>query len=226
MWYRYGSVLLRSTLLATLLCLASYEQCSTLLLKMLHKHCNTDVLGVLLIYPHSLSGTARPRDHAYISVKPLPAVLQPINVCMYISRYVCTYVYVCMYVCVRMYVCVYVCMYVCIYECTVVYIYVHVSVRTYVHVCMYVCIYVCNVCIRVYVLCLCVCSYTCTFILTLCSSWSSSCPIDTRQCWQPCFLPWPQWHAAAKLPHLSTTKQLPFNDRCLPADDELPSDDD
>ena len=47
---------------------------------MLHKRCNTDMLGVLLIYPHSPSGTARPRDRAYILVKPLIAVLQPISV--------------------------------------------------------------------------------------------------------------------------------------------------
>ena len=53
MRYRYGSILLRSTLLATLPCLASYEQCSTRLLKILHKHCNMDMLGVLLIFPHS-----------------------------------------------------------------------------------------------------------------------------------------------------------------------------
>ena len=66
-----------------LLCLASYEQCSTLLLQMLHKCCNTDVLGVLLIYPHSPSGAARPRDRAYISVKPLAAMLQPINIYIY-----------------------------------------------------------------------------------------------------------------------------------------------
>ena len=38
------------------------------------------MLGVLLVYPHSPSGTARPWDRAYISVKPLTAVLQPINV--------------------------------------------------------------------------------------------------------------------------------------------------
>ena len=49
-------------------------------LKMLHKHCNTDMLGVLLIYPHSPSGAAYPQDHAYISVKPLATVLQPINI--------------------------------------------------------------------------------------------------------------------------------------------------
>ena len=58
MWYWYGNVLPRSTLLTMLLCLASYEQCSTRLLKMLHK-CNTDVLGVLLIYLHSPSGAHR-----------------------------------------------------------------------------------------------------------------------------------------------------------------------
>ena len=49
---------------------------------MLHKRCNTDMLGVLLIYPHSPLGAARPRDHAYISVKPLAAVLLPINVAL------------------------------------------------------------------------------------------------------------------------------------------------
>ena len=38
------------------------------------------MLRVLLIYPHSPSGAARPRDRAYISVKPLAAMLQPINV--------------------------------------------------------------------------------------------------------------------------------------------------
>ena len=79
-----------------LLCLASYEQCSTRLLKMLHKRCNTDMLGVLLIYPQSPLGTARPWDRAYISVKPLAAVLQPINVHSYIPSYVCIYLF---YVC-------------------------------------------------------------------------------------------------------------------------------
>ena len=79
MLYRYGSILPRSTLLAMLLCLASYKQCSTRLLKMLNKRCNTDMLGVLLIYLHSPSGAACPWDCVYISVKPLAAVLQPIN---------------------------------------------------------------------------------------------------------------------------------------------------
>ena len=60
-----------------LLCLTSYEQCNTRQLKILHKSCNTDMLG---IYPHSPLGAARPRDRAYISVKPLAAVLQPTNV--------------------------------------------------------------------------------------------------------------------------------------------------
>ena len=79
---KYGSVLPCSTLLTMLLCFASYEQCSARLLKMLHKRCNTDMLGVLLIYPHSPLGTARPWDRAYISVKPLAAVLQPIYVAL------------------------------------------------------------------------------------------------------------------------------------------------
>ena len=47
---------------------------------MLHKHCKTDVLGVLLIYPHSPSGAACPQDCVHISVKALAAMLQPINI--------------------------------------------------------------------------------------------------------------------------------------------------
>ena len=53
---------------------------------MLHKCCNTDVLGVLLIYLHSPLGTVRFRDCVYISVKPLATVLQPINVCIRTER--------------------------------------------------------------------------------------------------------------------------------------------
>ena len=54
-----------------LLYLGSYEQRCTQLLKVLHKCCNTDVLGVLLIYPHSPSGAARPRESCvYISQTP------------------------------------------------------------------------------------------------------------------------------------------------------------
>ena len=71
-------------------------------IEMLHKHYNTDIFGVLLIYLHSPSGAARRRDCAYISVKPLAAMLQCINVY--------TGMYVCMYVC--MHACMYVCMYV------------------------------------------------------------------------------------------------------------------
>ena len=66
-----------------LLCLASYEQCSIQLLTLLNKHCNMDMLGIILIYQHSLLGGACPRDRAYILVKPLAAVLEPINVHMY-----------------------------------------------------------------------------------------------------------------------------------------------
>ena len=67
-----GSFSPRCTLFAMLLATGSYEQCCTRLMKVLHKCCNTDMLGVLLIYPHS------PKDahHAYISVKPLTAMLQ------------------------------------------------------------------------------------------------------------------------------------------------------
>ena len=50
----------------------SYEQCCAQLLKVLHKCCNTDVLGVLVIYLHYPSGTLG--SCAYISVKPLAAV--------------------------------------------------------------------------------------------------------------------------------------------------------
>ena len=66
-----------------LLSLDSYKQCSIRLLKVLHKGCNMDMLRVLLIYPHSLSRDARPQDHTYISVKPLTAMLQRINVPQY-----------------------------------------------------------------------------------------------------------------------------------------------
>ena len=45
-----------------LLCLCSYKQCCTQLLQVLHNCCNTDVLGVLLIYLHSPLGAARPRE--------------------------------------------------------------------------------------------------------------------------------------------------------------------
>ena len=64
-WIQDDSVLPHSTLLSMLLCLASYEQCSTGLLKVLHKGCNMEVLWVLLIYPHSPSGTVHPQDHMY-----------------------------------------------------------------------------------------------------------------------------------------------------------------
>ena len=40
-------------LLATLLYLITYEQCSTCLLKMLHKHCNTDVFNYIISCPAS-----------------------------------------------------------------------------------------------------------------------------------------------------------------------------
>ena len=74
--YQYSNVLLPCRiLLATLLYLTSFEQCSTKLLKVLHKGCNTKVLGVLLIYPHSPLCV----HHVFTSVKPLAAVLQPIN---------------------------------------------------------------------------------------------------------------------------------------------------
>ena len=43
----------------------------TQLLKVLHKCCNTYVLGVLLIYPHSPFGTMHPRESSiYISQTP------------------------------------------------------------------------------------------------------------------------------------------------------------
>ena len=56
-----------------------------------------DVLGIFLIYLHSPSDVVRPRDCAYIiiSVNPLAAMLQPINM---IHVYTYTYMYVCMYV--------------------------------------------------------------------------------------------------------------------------------
>ena len=60
---------------------------------MLHKRCNTDMLGVLLIYLHSPSGAAQPQDRVYTSVKPLAAVLQPINVSTCIHTCIHTYIH-------------------------------------------------------------------------------------------------------------------------------------
>ena len=48
--------------------------------KVLHKGFNMDVLGVLPIHLHSPLGTVHPWDRAYISVKPLVTMLQPINI--------------------------------------------------------------------------------------------------------------------------------------------------
>ena len=68
---RYGSLLQRSTLLATLLCLGSYEQCCTQLLKVLHKCLNMDMLRVLLMYLHSPKAAACPWEPCvYISQTP------------------------------------------------------------------------------------------------------------------------------------------------------------
>ena len=65
-----------------LLFLNSYEQCSTQTIENVHERCNTDMLRVLLIYLQTPSGAVCPWDRAYISVKPLAAVLQPINVAL------------------------------------------------------------------------------------------------------------------------------------------------
>ena len=128
----WHSVLPHSTFLATLLCLASYEQCFTRLLEMLHKHCIMGMLRVLLIYLHSPSGTVRPRDCAYMSVKPLAAMLQPINMylCSYTRMYVCTYV--CMYV-LCMHICTHACSYICAYVHAYIHVYIHTCIHTHVH---------------------------------------------------------------------------------------------
>ena len=86
----FPQLLKRDTDMVVSYCVASYLQCCCALLvmsnavhnywKVLHKDCNTDMLGVLLIYLHSPSGTACPRDCAYISVKHLATMLQPIIV--------------------------------------------------------------------------------------------------------------------------------------------------
>ena len=95
------------TLLATLLCLASYEQRSTRLLKVLHKCYNTDILRVLLIYPNSPSDTVRPWDCAYIYIyiyQSNPSLPCYNILCMYVCMYAC--MHVCTYA--RMHVCIYV----------------------------------------------------------------------------------------------------------------------
>ena len=70
-------------------CMGSYAQCCTQLLKVLHKCCNTDVLGVLLIYrpTHSPSDAVRPRSRTYISVKPLATVIQYIIAVLSVKDY-------------------------------------------------------------------------------------------------------------------------------------------
>ena len=88
MWDQCDSVLLHSTLLAILLCLGSYKQCCIQLLKKLHKCCNMDMLEDLLIYSHSPSGAVHLRNHAYISVTSPAAMLQYINVAMYVTSFV------------------------------------------------------------------------------------------------------------------------------------------
>ena len=76
-----------------LLCLDSYEQRCSQLLKVLHKCCDMDVIGIILIYPHSPWALHTLRSCAYISPKPLAAVLQYINVkhetkyYLYVIRY-------------------------------------------------------------------------------------------------------------------------------------------
>ena len=47
-----------------------------------------DMLEDLLIYSHSPSGAVHLRNHAYISVTPLAAMLQYINVAMYVTSFV------------------------------------------------------------------------------------------------------------------------------------------
>ena len=80
--------------LLAMLCLDNYKQCCMQLLKVLHKWCNMDVLRVLLIYPHSPLGATRLQEVIYISVKPLAAVLQYTNVCMYVRMCSCVCLYV------------------------------------------------------------------------------------------------------------------------------------
>ena len=58
---KHGNVLPCSILLTMLLCLGSYKEHCTQLLKVLHKCCNMDVLIVLLIYPHSPLGATPSR---------------------------------------------------------------------------------------------------------------------------------------------------------------------
>ena len=78
---RFPQLLERDTDMVASYCVELYLQhCYALLVtsnpvhnycKVLHKGCNTDVLGVLLIYLYSPSSAVHPWDHACISVKPL-----------------------------------------------------------------------------------------------------------------------------------------------------------
>ena len=59
-----GSISPCCTLLAMLFAIGSYKQCCT---RLMNKCCNTDVLWVVLIYPHSPSGTSWDRVYNYNS---------------------------------------------------------------------------------------------------------------------------------------------------------------
>ena len=96
MWGWYGSALPCNTLLAMLLHLNNYEQCCTRLLKVLHICCNTDVLGVLLIYPYSPSDAAHPQELC-------------LELCIYNFQTPCCSVtiYQCIYTCMHAYTHIY-----------------------------------------------------------------------------------------------------------------------
>ena len=86
MWDFGLSSILLYALLGMLLCLDSYEQYHTQLLKVLHKCYNMDVLGILLIIISTLSpGIHTPLGvvHIYQSKPSLPCYNVFIYVCMY-----------------------------------------------------------------------------------------------------------------------------------------------
>ena len=101
MWHWYGCILPCSTLLTTLLCLSSYKQCCTQLLKVLHKCCNTDIRnrGFTNIFTLSLDHFIPLWSCIYIyKLKP------HCHVTTYRCTYVCTYIrsyiqYIHMHVC-------------------------------------------------------------------------------------------------------------------------------
>ena len=120
MWNQYGSILPRSTLLALLLCLGSYEQYCLQLPKVLHT-VNVVTWTYSRFYWYICSLLGHCATSGVMCIYKLNSSLPCYNILMYVYMYVCMDVcmdvcmYVCKYACIHAMSCMYACMYVCIY---------------------------------------------------------------------------------------------------------------